>query len=123
MEIKRQLIGRCLCHEVVSIFKILNLVELRLHKVVNCFDVGLHAMRPRIDGVVALSWQQFHRSSVGRGCFGVPGADVFASVIGLPYGVLGKGVEFLQEVIDVDGEELGVGEGDAFGKAEEEDAA
>jgi len=41
----------------------------------------------------------------------------------LPDGALGKGVELLEEVVDVGGKEMGVGERDAFGKAEEEDAA
>ena len=123
IEVERQLIGCGFRHEVVPVFKILDLVEFRLHEIVNRFDIRLHAMRSWVDGVVVLSRKQFNGSCVGRGFFCVPGANIFAAVIGLPDGSLGKGLELPEEVIDVGGEEMGVGQRDAFGKAEEEDAA
>ena len=55
VEVEKELIGRCFGHEVAPVFKTLDLVELRLHKIVNRFDIRLHAMRAWIDGVVALS--------------------------------------------------------------------
>ena len=120
MEIERELIRRGLGHEVGPVFKILDFVKLQFHQVVNGFDIGLHAMRSRVDGVVELSRERFDGSRVGRGGLGVPGADVFAAVIGLPDGFLGKSLVFLQEMVDVRSKHLGVGQRDAFGKAQEE---
>ncbi len=50
------LIDRGLCHEVVAVFKVFDFVELRFHEIVDCLDIGLHAMCSRIDRVVVLSW-------------------------------------------------------------------
>ena len=83
MEIEKVLVDRGLRHEIVSVFKVLDLVELRLHKIVNRFDIGLHAMRSRVDGLMALSREQLDGSGVSRGFFGVPGTDIFAAVVGL----------------------------------------
>ena len=55
VEIEKELISRGLGHEVGTVFEILDFVKLKLHEVVDCLDVGLHAMCAGIDGVVMLS--------------------------------------------------------------------
>ena len=103
MEIERELIRRGLGHEVGPVFEILDFVKLQFHQVVNGFDIGLHAMRSRVDGVVELSRERFDGSRVGRGGLGVPGADVFAAIVCLPDGSLRKRLEFLEEMVDISG--------------------
>lgn len=122
-EVEGELIGGDLGHEVGTVLKILELVEFQLHEVVNSFDIGLHPMSAREDGVVTLTGERFDGAGIGGGFLGVPGTDILATVVGLADGDFGKGLKFSEEVVDVEGEELGVGEGEFVGKSEEEDAA
>jgi hypothetical protein len=67
----------------------------------------------REDGVVDLTGDGFNPASISRGRTSVPGTDVFGSVIGLANDgscVVWQGIELFEEMVNVNGEELGMSE-------------
>ena len=88
----------------------------------NGLYVGLHAMSTWEDGVVPLSWEGLDGFRIGGWFFSIPGTNVFAAVICLPHGFFGEYFEFFEEVVDIDGEELGVGQGDVVGESQEKNS-
>ena len=64
MEVEKQLISCGLGHEVRPALKVFDLVELHFHEIMNCFNVGLHAMCPWIDRVMTLAGQELNGSGV-----------------------------------------------------------
>src|SRR6202044_2150030 len=76
-----------------------------------------------INGAMVLAFYRFNSLGVDGRFFGIPGADILAAVVRLPDRLRRQSVIYYQEVIDVNGEELGMDEGFLLGKAKEKDAA
>ena len=101
-QVEEPLIGVGFGEEVISIAEGFESEELIFHQAVNGFDVGLKSMLAGGNGAMDLAGDGFNSSSKGGGIFGLPGADEFGAVVGLPGG-LGEfkaaGFEMFQDAL------------------------
>jgi hypothetical protein len=121
-EIEEELVRGGFVEEVSTVMELFDFEEFGFHEVVDGLDVGLHAMGAWEDGSVTLAGEGLNGEGVGGRIFSVPGSDVFAAVVGLAGGVVGESVKPFEEVVEVNGKEVGVGKREVVGEAEEEDS-
>ncbi len=119
-EVKKELIMIGFLDEVGPVGEVFDLIEFLFHQVVNGFDIGLEAVLSGGNSSMDLPGNALDGIGESRIIFGLPGADEFAAVIGLPGGGGKIGAAGEQVFDDALGEDGGVGERQFVGVAEEQ---
>ena len=79
------MVGSGFADKIMTVREGFYFIELCFLEVVDCLDVGLHAVGTGEYGVMPLAWQGFDGFCVGRRFSSVPRANVFAAIISLTY--------------------------------------